>query len=506
MSGIGLTGSLLMGARSLNTQRVGIEVAGNNLANINTPNSARQRVDIQQDVSLTVAGQWQQGMGSFANNIESLRSQLLDKQIVRQQSLSGFYETKQNLANLVEDMLGENFTTSEASQIGGPNSLTGVQNSLNSLFDSFQSLSNDPTSIVARNEVLSRADNVLKDIAAIYNRVLDTRDGIFEEASSTTSELNSLSTQIALVNGEIARAEVVTGKTANDLRDRRQELIEQMAKIANIQVTENLGNPPGMVDIALKDNSSITLVKGVYGGGNGTAADVTYALSVDQSFDRTTNNLLQIRATPNAGATVLLTANNPSPNQPSEGELGAQLDVANRIIGSGTAAGDNTLMERLNQFATNLRLKVNAAHSVGFDLDNATGVNFFSTTGDPEALGLQVAITDPRDIAAAASVNSPLDNAQATALANLRYDENLSQAHRDLVGGVGIEISKARRDNEAQQLIQKQIFQEREGVSGISTDEEMTNLTRFQRAYEASAKFINVIDEMMLTVIGLGAR
>jgi len=493
-----------MGARSLATQRVAIEVAGHNLANINTPNAARQRVNILQDIGIPMTPTGTQGLGSYAESIQSVRSLLLDKQVVRQESLSGFYEYRQQLSDLVEDTLGENFTTTQTDAVEGTDSLTGVQKSLNAMFDAWQALADNPTSTVLREQVVFKSNTVGSDIRNIYSRLVDTREGVFESTAALTREANALSTEIASLNGEIARVEVVTTKPANDLRDRRQELVEQLASIVNISVTTDPINDK-LLNIALADDLNIQLVDGTFGAGAGDGAHTSYSLSVDAAYDPVTNNSLLIRATPNAGPAVVL-----GNTQPTEGKLGAYVHAANTLIGAGNAAGNNTLIEQLNTLAGNIRAAINAQHALGSDIYGNAPVNpFFSVPAGAEALGLSVHsdyANNSRLIAAADGTlpgANPLDNTNAKALALLRDDVDITSYHRDIVAQLGTEIQQANRDHEAQKLISTQLLQQREAVSGISTDEEMTNLIQFQRAYEASARFVGIVDQLMQTVVNM---
>ncbi len=505
MPGIGLTASLLMGARSLTTQRVAIEVSGHNLANVNTPNAARQRVNILQDITVQMVSSGSQGLGSYAESIQSVRSELLDKQVIRQESLSGYYETRYDMSSLVEDTLGENFTTTESEAVTGSDSLTGFQNSLNQMFDAWQALATEPTSTVLREQVITRASNVADDLADIYQRTVDLREGMFEEAAATTREINSLSSQIASLNEEIARIEVVTTKPANDLRDRRQELVEQLSNIVNIQVAYHSSNDK-MLDISMADNTAIKLVSGVFGGGEGNATDITHALSVDATYNTATNNSLLIRATPNIGVASVL-----SDSQPSEGTLGAYVYSANDLIGAGTGTDPDTFLGQLNQLALNIRTVINTQHNLGRDMNgNLPANNFFDTDpAQPEALGLTVhsSYIADSDLIAAADATlagaNPLDGSNAYKLADLRNDSNINSYHRSIVSKLGVAMEQAERDHEGQKLIAAQLLQQREAVSGISMDEEMSNMILFQRAYEASARFVSIVDGMMETVLNM---
>lgn len=500
-TGIGLTASLHMAARSLTAQQRAIEVTGHNLANINTPGAARQRLDFRPDVALQFAGNGVlQGVGVYIQRIESVRSSLLDSQVLRQQSLSGLHSEVASLGRLLEQTLGENFTTSQLNSVPGIQSLTGVQNSLNNFFDSWNSLANDPTSTIARTQVITRGQALAADISSAYARVVEAKADIFPAASQAAANVNSLAKQIASLNEQISRAEIATGQSANDLRDQRQLALEELARHVNITVQTSPVNS-SMIDVHLADNNAYRLVSGIYGGGEddpGDSAPTSWALEVSANYNPTTNSSLQFQVTSQTGGTALLAT-----TAPSGGTLGGMLRVANSVIGSGLTPSDDTLTGRLQQLASSLSTAVNGLHNstTSWDPSGNNGGVFFTGT----AANLTVAITDPALLAAAGGVSFPgsLDNSVARAIADLRSSPALGEYHRQTVAGLGLEVQQAMRNDRAQQLVSAQINKERESISGISIDEEMTNLVTYQRAYEASARLISVLDRMMETVTNL---
>lgn len=498
MPGVGLSASLLMGTRSLANQRQALEVIGHNLANVNTPGAARQRVDLVQDLTFSSASIIQ-GLGARVDSVTSLRNELLDLQVLRQGSLSGLHDQRATLGGLLEQALGENFSTGQASQNPGISSLTGIQNSLNSFFDAWQSLADNPSSNLARAEVLTRGESLAADLNNAYQRIVDIKGGLFPEAGNTATQVNSIASEIASLNQQIARAEVGLSQQANDLRDRRQLLLEEMSKLVNIRVTPNAANND-MVDVSLADNSTVRLVNGVAGGGQAAGGNDSWALSVNAAFDPATNSGLRILATPSTGAPVLLGA-----GQPTEGKLGGLVNVSTAVIGDGHAAGTTTVAGRLNQLAASVISAVNTLHAdpASWDAEGDAGVAFFSGTG---ANNIGVAITDPLDVSAAGGAAFPgvLDGSIATTIAGLRGNSTLGAFHRQTVTELGLTVQQAQRDSTAQGLVAKQILAERESVSGISVDEEMSNLVLYQRAFEASARFVNVIDQLLQTVTNLG--
>ncbi len=527
MSGIGLPGTLLMGARSLIAQRMAIEVTGHNISNVNTPNAARQRANLLTDITVNLMV-GPQGTGSYVNKIESLRSAMLDAQMVKQTSNEGFYDKKRDLVALIQDTLGENLQTDSTGGVNGASSQTGIQNDLNQFFEAFQTLSSDPTSIEYRTQVLERARSLAADIRAVSSRLTELQTDLLNEGTADALDINIATKQIASLNNQIMRAEASSGLLANDLRDQRQEAIEQLSKLISITTSTNATNS-SMIDVKIADSSGTALTTGGTAAGflvlgtdaagvdiNGAAATTTAAVGVTGTPGTTP---LRVTLTNSATATIPASTS-------LGGEIGALVNTDNFVIGTTSVAGGtsavtaDTLRERLELFASTLASQVNALqnNAGAFDLDNnANAGNLFSSTAGNVAATINLNLSDPRDIAASNANNSPLNGQNAIALGQLRdtqvtagsgwTSQSISEFYRSsVVAQSGFVVQQAERDSQSQTLIMNQLSQQREAVSGISIDEEMSNMIRFQRAYEASARLVSTADEMYKTIVnGMGA-
>ena len=283
MAGIGLPGTLLMGARSLNAQRLAIEVSGHNISNVNTPGASRQRANLVTDLQLNLS-LGPQGTGSYAMNIESLRSKYLDAQIVKQSFNEGFFDKKATLAKLVQDTLGENLQTDTTGGVNGATSDTGVQNDLNQFYEAWQLLSSNPTSIEYRQQVLERSRSLAGDIKAIATRLNDLQTDMRSDGSSLATDANTLAKEISTLNSQIMKTESVTGNLANDLRDKRQYAIEQISKLISIKTSTNATNDK-MIDVQIADSTGTALATGGTAGGylvfgdSGAGVDISGAAS-----------------------------------------------------------------------------------------------------------------------------------------------------------------------------------------------------------------------------------
>ena len=170
------------------------------------------------------------------------------------------------------------------------------------------------------------------------------------------------------------------------------------------------------------------------------------------------------------------------------------------------------LLSDLNSLAAGLANGLNAAHVQGFDLASAAGGDLFvppPSSGVGAAATLAVAITDPSKLAAS-SDGSPGSNGNLSALAAVSDQavgttgQTPTDFYAGLVFHVGTDVANGTAEMSASDLILQRLGDQRAGISGVSLDEEAANLVRYQRAYEASARVINIISEMMTTAINLG--
>jgi flagellar hook-associated protein 1 FlgK len=198
---------------------------------------------------------------------------------------------------------------------------------------------------------------------------------------------------------------------------------------------------------------------------------------------------------------------------------GGMVDITERLTG-GRLGGlvqlrDTTLAgyrQTLDDLAGALITEVNALHRTGFDLDGNAGGVFFEP--DPPGSGAASAIqvsaalaADPRLLAASGD-GAPGDNAVALALADLREqplaalgDSTFAAAHGDLIAQMGLDAASAQTQRDASELFLSSLEARRDAVSGVSLDEEAADLVRFQRSFEAAAKFLRAVDEMTRVVL-----
>lgn len=469
---LGLFGTLNLGARSLQTQQQGIEVAGQNLANVNNAAYARQRVALQ--TSVTINGQiGPQGTGAEAVAIVQIRSGLLDDQIQAETSVRGSLEAQQLALQYAEADLGTQIdrvaSGSDTASVSGAHNLAG---GLSDLFNSFQSVSANPTSMTERESLLMNAVTLTTQFQQVDQRLGNLTASLNESVETDVGAANQLLADIAKLNDQIGIAEASSNGVANDLRDLRQQKIEALAKVVKIDVATGA---QGSADISIAGTTMVS--------GNEVAETL-------QTYDA------------GGGQILVRAASTATPLTLTGGSLQGTIDARDGAVAS--------LRTSINSLAAQLISEVNVIHAAGFSLTGSTGENFFTGTNAADMQVNSTLLNDPSLFQAAGVAGGTGENQVVLALAQLAgkklpalNGQTLSQGYSQTVAALGQSLASVNTQLSDQEVVEKMLTQQRSSVSGVSLDEEMTDLTKFQRAYQASAKLISIVDEMLDTVVNM---
>jgi len=470
---LGLFGALDLGARSLRTQQQGVEVAGHNLANVNNPAYARQRLSISTSIAIPSAI-GSQGTGADATAIVQVRSGLIDQQIQTEASVQGALEARQGALEDAQGRLGERLTSQANDSISGVDTTTqfGIAQGLTGLFNSFQSLASTPASLTERQLVLDKASDLATKFNSTDKQLTDLSASLNSSVQSDVDQTNALLTEITNLNKQITGAEIGAPGSANDLRDLRLQKQEQLAQFVRFDSSEQSN---GAVDITIAGVSMVS--------GNKQSDSL-------QTFDGGTGQLL-VRAASSA-APLTLTA----------GSIQGSIEARDTDV-----AG---LRKDLNTLASALISQVNSVHAQGFGLSGTTGNTFF-TGANASDIGVNSAlINDPGLLQASEAANAAGGNKVALALGALADakqatlgDQTFQQSYAATVADLGQKLASANNQLSDQQSVQTMLLQQRDSVSGVSLDEELTNLTKFQKAFQASARLVSTVDDMLDTIISM---
>jgi flagellar hook-associated protein 1 FlgK len=473
---IGLFGALDMASQSLDTQMTGVDVTGQNLANVNTTGYARQTVNVESspDISTSFGSE---GTGANVTSIQQIVSSLLNTQIQNQQSVSGYWSSQQSALQSaqtgLDEFLNGSGSTNSTSSSANDTSSSGLSAQLSGLFSAFSSLAASPTSASAQQAVISQAQSLSTSFNQVNTQLSDLNTSLNSSLTSDVGSANQLLSNIADLNGEITSAEF-SGGTANSLVDTREQDLENLSKLVSIQTSTGTG---GAVNVSIDGQD---LIAG------------SQTMDTLQTVDPGDGQLQVQTAT--GGVTLNLSGGS------MQGTITAR---------DGTLA---SLQSGLNTLATTLINQVNTIQNAGYTTTGTTGNSFFTGTGAGD-IGVNAAlVNDPSLIQTSGTATAGGDNTVALQLASLGTtsqaalnNQTFSNSYDGTVADLGDALSNANDQVTNQTAVTTMLQTQQSDVSGVNIDQEMTNLMGFQRAYEASAQLVTTINTMMGDTLAMKA-
>lgn len=470
-----------IGRRSLQTQQRALDATGHNVANANTAGFTRQEAVLATTTPFPVPGlnrPWgpgQVGTGVEVTEIRRLRDNFVDLQIRHENKALGYWEARWDALRKIEVVFNEP-------------SDSGLLIVFEQFWQSLEELSKTPESLAARSVVRQRGMALAETFNHMDRQLQELQEDLDNALEVKVSEVNSLGRQIADLNQQILKIEV-TGAQANDLRDKRDSLLDQLAKLLDLQVHED---ERGLVQVSI---GGLLLVQGKQ----------FYGLVAKE--DPTNESL--------AGVCWEV---DKEPVQIKGGTMRGLIEMRGYVEAGDQLGFIRGIRKQLDDLAATLAEKFNERHQGGYGLDGSQDVKFFdSKDGDLIKAGnITVSdeiINDLNKIAAAQTDENSGDGSNALALAQLKHALTMvlpgnteptgtfEDYFRAAVGEIGVAGQEADRMVENQELLVAQLENNRQAVSGVSLDEEMVNMIRFQRAYNAAARVITTMDEMLDLVI-----
>jgi flagellar hook-associated protein 1 FlgK len=456
--------TLTSASRALDAQRLGLDVVGQNIANVNTPGYARRAVDL---ASAQPDSPFSSGRGVDVTGVRALRDDLLEARLDREVPLEARDAIIADALGVVEVALGRAGESLDAA--------------LGDLFDAFGTLAESPVSAVARQEVLLDASSLASAFQDMSARFEAARVDADLQVRAAAREINALAGRIASLNGAIASA---NGDEATlQLYDDLSVALRELSALAAADVR---ARPGGGADVNIGQGRPLVV------GTNAYAVDIA--------------------STPPTGLAALSLAGETITTEVTAGRLGGLLHVRDTAVPE--------YRSRLDLLAAEVVAQVNAAHEAGFDLDGNAGIPLFTFSAVPDdvngaasVIQLSADIADNGRLIAAAGIAEPADNQAARAIAALRNARVLDDdsatfvdAWAQLVYVVGRDTRAATQERASRAEIVRQVEALRDEVSGVSLDEEAMMLMKFQRAYEANARFFSAIDSVINTLLNTLAR
>jgi len=540
--------------RGLAASQLALNVTGQNISNANTEGYSRKRLALSADYR-TDGSYGQMGFGVDVRYIERVRNTFIDRQMVTQKSAQGY----------TEDM---DFALERLENIHQEPSDTGLASALDNFWNSWSDVSNNPADKSSREALKSTTEVLTERFHYTANEISSYKNSINEQISDYTTQINNLASQISDLNQTIASAEGTVTDQANDSRDQRDLLLQELSTIVKISYVED---PSGAVSVTSGGNMLVSPHK---------ALPLEAARETVHTPDGETYSNYTIRY---QGSEDTFKADG--------GRLKALFDIRDTVIPS--------YEKELNVVAKSLVESVNAVHKTGYNMNRMTGVEFFDENNvNASNISLSAAIlddsnniaagkggnivgvagaalaSDATNIADLTTVNTAYRNVAVGSVVltdtatgrvleegadkdyvvdyelgririindgaypagtnfnvDFKYNDSgfsgvgdggnatdislirdkkaidldsagnpthtISEYYAGYIGRLGVERNQATSNLDTQKALVEQLSGQQESISGVNLDEEMSNMVRYQQTFQASARFLSTIKDMM---------
>lgn len=440
-----------------------INVTGSNIANVNTPGYSRLR-PLFEAVGSNDPQSGREQIGVRISNVERIFDKFLESQMISQQSSLSKFTAQEDILSRIEAILNEN--------AGG-----GINDAIADFLNAWGNLSVDPLSKSKRDMVISTGENLSRlfnlRVQSLVDIQLNADDGIADEIS----RLNGYLQDVARYNELVVSAENA-GSTAHAVRDQRGLVLNEISKIIDINYVEK---SDGSIYIYMPDGGK-TLVEGFNSWQLQVQVNTANHNFYDVVFENDPTQVLNDRI--------------------KGGKLGGYLEMRDNIIPSYIGMLDATALALMD--------RVNTLHASGYDQDGIQGEMFFIYDAANAAATMSVNIavsTDTRKIAA--SESSHADGNKATAITTLKTEINIVLGttidgyFNSFIAKIGRDAVDAKQAVIRETTIYNQQVEQREQLSGVSLDEEMMNLIKYQMAYGAAGRMTATVNELIDTLLNL---
>ncbi|WP_261131799.1 flagellar hook-associated protein FlgK [Bacillus sp. Marseille-Q3570] len=489
--------------RGLRTHQSALQTTGHNIANASTPGYSRQRVNFTQTEAFPAPGRnrpqipGQLGTGVEAGSVQRVRESFLDLQFRGENTKSGYWSARSDALQKMEEIMNEP-------------SDHGLGKTMDRFWQSLQDLAVNPEDSGARSVVRERGKALAETFNYLSGSLNSIKDDIKLQIDNSADSISSIAEQINDLNRQIGELEP-HGYLPNDLYDKRDLLVDQLSELANVKVTkvdsggDDLDIAEGKYTIQLVDDSGTTIGTLVDGEklnwnelGLKDGSTSQFTLTEHNKDGNPTGNSDEIDFT-------------------AKGKLLGQLVAHNEVYPG--------MLSKLDEMAYQFATEFNAVHSGGYGLDpdnvpsENTGNLFFEELADEQGaasrIKLHTDITEKGGLnnIAASENGFAGDGSNALLLSEVKdskFDFSTGEAtvqsfYEGVIGEMAVDTQQANRLKGNSETLKQSVEERRQSVSGVSLDEEMTRMMQFQHAYNAAARNITSIDEMLDRIInGMG--
>jgi len=465
-----------VGQRGLQAQRQGLTTTSSNIANANTPGYSRQKTQLVNQPPQMIHG-LPVGSGVQVKKVMRVHDDFVQKQLVDENQMMGSLKVKSEVLSRFESL-----TTQEGSNLS---------ESLNRFFNDVRQLATNVENPSLRNVVKGSAESLVRSFNQMNHSLEMGRRELDLRVGDVVNQVNMNATEIANLNEAIMQAES-RGEAPNELMDRRDMIIRDLAQKIDVQVTDDQRGQKTVVA------GNALLVQGSH----------HFKLSVERTA---------ASGEKAAGSMSVFVHASGVPREITKsvksGELAGLMQARDKVI--------NPALKHLDKIAFQVANKVNDAHleGVGFDGEKR---KFFENLGENEEhAAFKIALSkeiseNPEKISAGLLGNASGDNRVALAIADLQseklipasdlggtVDLTINESVNNLVSQVGISTQHETQMFEHQRAIVDQLENYRQSYSGVNLEEEALDMIKYQTVFNASAKAMKVGEELLTTILSL---
>lgn len=437
---------LNVGFSGLNAAQIALNVASNNIANVNTNGYSRQEATMGSRVGL------ESGNGVQVTSIRRIADNYLQTQLWRNSAASGFQRNYNSYINTTEQILG-----GDALDIS-----TGLDN----FFAALNAATESPESSAPREQIISSATALANRFNQLSHNLTGQETQLHDQISTSVSQINSLTGAVAKLNKQITELAAKDGNTSQ-LEDMRDQQIYALSALVNVNV--NRMND-GTVSVSLAQGQPLVL--------SGSSSTLSFAGDkLSLQFGSQTFPI----------------------EQNLQGGLGGLLGYRDSVL--------RPVREELNSIATSFADAMNSQQAMGMDINNPRTAGRAIFTYDPLNAAETISVTagiQPDDLAfssATAADNGPGDNRNLLAMLGLKNDHY--DAYTNLLGNIAIQSGQSSAELTANEQLESEVKTKINSISGVNLDEEGIAIMQYTKAYQANAKVISTAGELFDTVMSM---
>lgn len=500
--------SLTSAISGMSASQRALEVTGHNLTNAETKGYSRQRVNLTDytysQVGLDGTRVLKVGNGVDIDDVAQIRNTFLDISYRNEVSTMKFYEAQMYGVSELESILGETVSGISFSKIMG------------NMWESLNELSKHPEGIETRASFVQSAVLFVEQSNQIQKQMQEYQYMLNDKVKDLVDEVNGISANIVDLNTIIAEAEA-GGANANDYRDQRNNLLDRLGEIMDISFYEDISgnvivNTEGrnIIDslsytkIDIKVDSADQPLYRVIWEGSDTSVFSLDNIDPKHHDDRgQLKGVLALRGDQNVDHTYL---SDPAKYAEIKDSIlmktMAQFDylvnkvttMVNDIVTDGTYGLDGTVGEPLFVAIKDLTSSSDDLKAGNIKINT-------DILNDVAKLGLTKDVTEPGNNSVVMEIIGAWNNEDLKIDPNADYKLSINNYYGSLVADLGGDGTNAINHFKNQSMLVNQVNNQRLSVMGVSTDQELSNMIMFQQAYNANAKVISVIDEMVESLI-----